>query len=163
MSKAGFYRLTAVMLFLVFGAADAAAQTKGLVKISAVRAQLFYEDKGTFSKDIFSDKNFDLWNTGAGEGSAEGPSKATLVTVEVSGGNASPDNLKLEIAATGKANRVIQKKVFDVFIYQEVFKFYAAVWVADTPCEPVKITAKLVGKGAAVAPVVKTIAFACGE
>lgn len=163
MFKTKLFSAAAAFAFLMFGAADLRAQTKGAVKIAAVRAQLFYEDKGTFSKDIFSDKNFDLWNTGAGEGSAEGPSNATLITVVVSGGENAPDNLKLEVAATGKAGRVIQKKVFDVFIYQQDFKFYAALWVADTPCEPVKITARLAGKGAAVAPVVKTIPFACGE
>ncbi len=154
---------TAAFIVLVSGAANLQAQTKGAAKISAIRAQLFYEDKNAFSKDILSDKNFSLWNTGAGEGSAEGPSNATLITVEVSGNDASPDNLKLDVTATGKNNRVIQKKSFDVFIYKEIYKFYGALWVADTPCEPVKITAKLAGKGASGAPVVKTIPFACGE
>lgn len=142
---------------------QAQAQTKGAVRVSSIRAQLFYEDKNTFSKDILSNKDFALWNTMIGEGSAEGPSNATFVTVEVSGNDSSPDNLKLEVTATGRRGRVIQKKTFDVFIYKEIFKYYAPIWIADTPCEPVKITARLVGKGAVNTPVVKTIPFACGE
>ncbi len=163
MLKTNFLILTAAFALSLIGASHTPAQTRGATKISAVRAQLYYEDKNTFSKDILSGKEFSLWNTGAGEGSAEGPSRATLITVEVSGNDASPDNLKLEIAATGKNNRVIQKKIFDVFIYKVDYKFYGAIWVADTPCEPVKITAKLTGKGAVAAPVSKTIQFACGE
>lgn len=34
---------------------------------------------------------------------------------------------------------------------------------ADTPCEPLKITARLTGRGASAAPVVKIIRFAGGE
>lgn len=155
---------TAFLLILAITATETRAQqAKGPTRVFAIRAQLFYENTGKFSKDILSDPEFSLWNTGAGEGSAEGPSNATLITVEVIGNDSSPDNLKLELTATGKGGRIIQKKLFDVFIYREIYKFYGSMWVADTPCEPIKISARLIGKGAAAGVLVKTIPFACGE
>lgn len=163
MLKAKLYLLLAAAVLTVCGAATATAQIKGAARVSAIRAQLFYENTGKFSQDILSAKDFSLWNTGAGEGSAEGPSNATLITIEVSGNDDSPDNLKLEVTATGRKNRVIQKKIFDVFVYKQIYKFYGSLWVADAPCEPVKITARLLGKGAVNTPVIKTIPFACGE
>lgn len=159
-----FAVLVAFLAVIMFAATNAQAQqAKGPTRVFAIRAQLFYENTGKFSKDILSDPEFSLWNTGAGEGSAEGPSNATLITVEVIGNDSSPDNLKLEMTATGKGGRVIQKKLFDVFIYREIYKFYGSMWVADTPCEPVKISARLIGKGAPGGALIKTIPFACGE
>ena len=54
-------------------------------KISAIRAQLYYEQTGKFSDDILADKNLSLWNTIIGEGGSGGASNFTLVTVEVRG------------------------------------------------------------------------------
>src|SRR5262249_20901178 len=52
-------------------------------KITAIRAKLFHQDKGTFSPDVLSTRDFILWNTPIGEGSAEGPSDEVLVIVEI--------------------------------------------------------------------------------
>ncbi len=153
--------LLTVLLFL--SGVNSFAQTKIAPKITAIRAQLFYDSEGTFSKDILSAKNFALWNTIIGEGSAEAASTSTFVTVEISGRNLPVGAAKVQITATGNKNRLIQKKLIDVDIYDERTKFFAPFWLYDTGCEKIKITAQLLGKGVSVAPVTKTIPFACGE
>lgn len=143
--------------------ANVVAQTKVAPKITAIRAQLFYDGTGTFSEDILAQKNLALWNTVIGEGSAGAPSTSTLVTVEISGRNLPVGGTKVEITATGNKNRLIQKRLVAVDIYDERTKFYAPLWLNDTGCEPIKIAARLVGTGAPTGIVTKTIPFACGE
>src|SRR5438552_2628092 len=54
-------------------------------KISGIKAMLFYDGKGTFSRDVLAKPDFSFWNTIIGEGDAEGPSNSTLVLIEISG------------------------------------------------------------------------------
>lgn len=143
--------------------ANVVAQTKVAPKITAIRAQLFYDATGTFSADVLAQKDLALWNTIIGEGSAGAPSTSTLVTVEISGRNLPVGGTKVEITATGKKNQLIQKRVVAVDIYDQRAKFYAPLWLNDTGCEPIKITARLIGTGAPAGIVTKTIPFACGE
>lgn len=143
--------------------ASSHAQTKVSPKITAIRAQLFYDATGTFSEDILAQKDPALWNTIIGEGIAGAPSTSTLVTVEISGRNLPVGGTKVEITASGKKNRLIQKKLVAVDIYDERTKFYAPLWLNDTGCEPIKIAARLIGSGAPAGVVTKTIPFACGE
>jgi hypothetical protein len=138
-------------------------QTKVAPKIVAIRAQLFYDATGTFSQDILSQKDLALWNTIIGEGSAGAASTSTFITVEVSGGNMAVGATKVEITATGNKSRLIQKRLIDVDIYDERTKFVAPFWLYDTGCEPIRITARLIGAGAPRTAVTKTIPFACGE
>lgn len=151
------------LLVCSFSALNLQAQTKVAPKISAIRAQLFYDASGTFSKDILADKNLSLWNTIIGEGSAGEPSTSTFVTVEISGRNIPLGTLKIEITATGNKNRIIQKKLISVDLYDERPKFFAPFWLYDTGCEEIKISARLIGKGAPATPITKKIPFACGE
>ena len=153
--------LTLVFLFLAN--ADVFSQTKTAPKITAIRAQLFFEQTGTFSEDLLSMKELALWNTIIGEGSAGAASTSTFVTVEISGRNVDVGTTKVEIIATGDKNRLIQKKLIDVQLYDERTKFYAPFWLYDTGCEEIKISARLVGKTAPKTIVKKTIPFACGE
>lgn len=139
------------------------AQTKVAPKITAIRAQLFYDASGTFSPDVLSQKDAALWNTIIGEGSSGGASTSTFVTVEVSGRNLAVGATKVEITATGNKSRLIQKRVIDVDIYDERTKFFAPFWLYDTGCEPIKISARLIGAGAPRTVVTRTIPFACGE
>jgi hypothetical protein len=37
-------------------------------KITAIKAMLYFEQTGTFSKDVLADPNFAFWNTIIGEG-----------------------------------------------------------------------------------------------
>jgi hypothetical protein len=139
------------------------AQATVAPKITAIRAQLFYDASGTFSPDVLSQKDVALWNTIIGEGSSGGASTSTFVTVEVGGRNLTVGATKVEITATGNKSRLIQKRVIDVDIYDERTKFFAPFWLYDTGCEPIKISARLIGVGAPRTVVTRTIPFACGE
>lgn len=154
--------LAAALLVLISGAGIFAQNTQA-PKITGIRAQLFYDAKGTFSDDILARKDLSLWNTIIGEGSAESASTSTLVTVEISGRNLPVGSLKVQITANGSKNRLIQRKIVDVDIYDERTKFYAPLWLHDTGCEEITISARLIGKNAPTNIVKKTIPFACGE
>lgn len=138
-------------------------QAKTAPKITAIRAQLFYDATGTFSEDLLSQKDLSLWNTVIGEGGAGGASTSTFVTVEISGRNLTVGATKVEITVTGNKNRVVQKKLIGVDIYDERVKFFAPLWLHDTGCEQLKISARLIGPGAPRNIVTRTIPFACGE
>jgi hypothetical protein len=124
---------------------------------------LFYDATGTFSQDILSQKDLALWNTIIGEGSAGAASTSTFVTVEITGRNMPVGATKVEITATVKKNRLFQKRLIAVDIYDERTKFVAPLWLYDTGCEPIKIAARLIGAGAPRTVITKTIPFACGE
>lgn len=151
------------LAFLFFANGAVFSQAKIAPKISAIRAQLFYEATGTFSEDLLTMKDLALWNTIIGEGSSGGASTSTLVTVEIRGKNLDVGSTKVEITATGDKNRLILKKLVDVAIYDERDRFYAPFWLYETGCEEIKISARLIGKTAPKTIVRKTIPFACGE
>jgi hypothetical protein len=138
-------------------------QAKVAPTITAIRAQLFYDASGTLSEDLLSQKDLALWNTMIGEGSAGAASTSTFVTIEISGRNLPVGATKVEIMATGNKGRLIQKKLIGVDIYDERTKFFAPFWLYDTACEPITISARLIGRGAPATVVKKKIPFACGE
>lgn len=155
--------LPAVVLFLLSALPAFAQGARVAPKIAAIRAQLFYEPTGKFSQDILAAKDFSLWNTIIGEGSAEAPSSSTFVTVEITGRNLDVGSLKVEITATGDKNKLLVKKLIEVEIYDQRTRFFAPLWLYDTGCEKIKISARLIGKGAPATAVTKTIPFECGE
>ena len=150
-----------VLLSASWAGSSIFAQAKTPPKITAIRAQLFYNGKGTFSDNILAQKDIALWNTIIGEGSAGDASTSTLVTVEVSGRNLPVGKTKMQITITGNKGRIIQRRIVAVDIYDEYTKFFAPIWLYDTGCEPIKISARLLGGSSA--PVTKTIPFKCGE
>ena len=170
MSK--IYRLATavccVLSIMTSSVATAYSQKVPSFKIAAIKAMLFYEDKGTFSKDVLADPNFAFWNAIIGGGSAEGNSSATLVIVELSGKSESYEpGRKIEFTATyktsGKASHpVIVKRTSDSGIFNKQGKFFAAFWLYDTGCEPVKLSARILGQPQA-SSLTRTIDFRCGE
>lgn len=134
-----------------------------VAEITGIRAQLYYENKGTFSDDILTQKDFTLWNTIIGEGSAAGSSTATFVSVEVKGKDVPMGQVKIEVVATGDKGKVLAKSVTDVMIYDARTAFYAPLWLSNTGCEEIKVSAKLTGKDIKGTPFTKTIPFKCGE
>ena len=157
-------KLMLLTIFLMSFAGMTCAQTKIAPKITAIRARLFHDALGTFSEDILETEDNFLFNTIIGEGAADGKaSTSTLVTVEVSGQNFPVGTLKVQITATGDKNRVIQKRLISAELYDNRTKFFAPLWLYDTGCEQINITAKLLGKGASAATVKKKIPFRCGE
>src|SRR5437764_14829407 len=132
-------------------------------KITAIKAMLFFDEKGTFSDDLFTQPNLALWNTIIGEGSAGSPSNSTLVLVEVSGlynPNEAAPNRKVEFTATA-AKKIALKRLDDIHIGKDG-KYYAAFWLYDTGCESVKLSARIVGQSQP-SIMTKTIPFKCGE
>lgn len=132
-------------------------------KITALKAMLFYDEKGTFSDDIIAETNLSLWNTIIGEGSAGSPSNSTLVLVEVSGQynpDAAAPNRKVELTATA-SKKIILKRLSDIGIGKSG-KYYAAFWLYDTGCEPIRLSTRIVGQSQP-STMTKTIPFKCGE
>lgn len=157
-----------LITLLLLGANMAAAKARKIAvqppfKITAIKAMLFYEEKGTFSDDLLTQPDLALWNTIIGEGSAGSPSNSTLVMVEVTG-KYNPDeaapNRKVDFTATA-GGKVLLRKLADIRIGKDD-KYYAAFWLYDTGCDKVKLSARLTGQ-TQPSSMTKTIPFACGE
>lgn len=131
-------------------------------RVSGMRALLFYSDRGTFSEDVLADTTKALWNTVIGEGDAGGPSESTLVVVEVSGepGSYEPDR-SVELRATA-GDRVLLRHAAPVAGLSTEGRMYAGFWLYGTGCEPVRLSARMVGQ-AAPAELRREIPFQCGE
>jgi len=131
--------------------------------IGGLEAKLFYDGTATFSRNVLAEPAFRFWNTIIGEGEAEGPSNSTLLLVQVSG-NPSEDVIppRRTVEITAKSGRqTLLKKSMEIGLFKDG-KYYAAVWLYDTGCMPIDVTARLTGqKLRAVAKA--TIPFACGE
>lgn len=142
------------------GAALAQQSAGGSYRIAGIQAKLFYETKGTFSRDLLSGSKFTLWNTVIGEGDAEAPSNATLVLVEVQAKPGSYDDKRnVSLRATAE-NEVLVDRTVPLGVVGKDGKLFAAFWLYDTGCVPVKLTARLTGQKVAVT---RTILFHCGE
>ena len=130
-------------------------------RVSTITAKLFYNEAGTFSENILDNPDIHLWNTVIGEGSAQSPSDSTLILVEVEGdGRAnvldSADVLTVTTQLSGKP--AVVKHYRDLSFSREG-KHYEAVWLNDTGCIPVTISASV----GTQRPIRKRIDFACGE
>lgn len=132
-------------------------------KISAIRAQLYYEQTGKFSDDILADKNLSLWNTIIGEGGSGGASNFTLVTVEVRGKDVPVGAVKIQVTARDSKRKIIAMNTADVSIYDASTSFNAPLFLYNTGCDEIEISASLLGKGISKNVVKAKIPFACGE
>src|ERR1043165_7972125 len=95
------FQVVVIFLLASFSTTHLFAQTKVAPKITAIRAQLYYDAKGTFSDDLLTQKDLALWNTIIGEGSAGTASTSTFVTVDIGGRNLPVGTTKVQITATG--------------------------------------------------------------
>ena len=165
MTKRTLFALCAVLLSCIPVHAQRPSRDYGL---SAIRAKLFYENTGEFSRDILADPNIALWNTIIGEGGSGGPSNSTLVIVEVSGPAGDYNqNLKVEFTASYRTNGpnrppTVIKRVVPGGIMNDKGKFYSGFWLYDTGCSHVNLTARLLGLPRP-STMTKTIKFECGE
>ncbi len=137
-------------------------------KINAIKAMLYYEGNGTFSRDILAKPDFFLFNTIIGEDASE----TTMVLVEVTGKPDSDEPLrKIEFTAayqyyrrqvprTVSIKRVVE--IGSIGSFDKPDKSYIAFWLNNTGCFPVKITARIIGQ-AQPSTMSKTILFGCGE
>ncbi len=137
-------------------------------KINAIKAMLYYEGNGTFSRDILAKPDFALWNIIIGEH----PSETTMVLVEVTGKPDSDEPLrKIEFTAAYQYYRKQVKRVVSIKRVVEIGSIgsidkpgisYIAFWLNNTGCFPIKITARIIGQ-AQSSTMSKTIPFECGE
>jgi len=137
--------------------------------IASMKAMLFYEDKGTFSADVSEADTGPpyvppkLWNTPL---QYENRATSVLVVVEVAG-DESPPERRLEFTARyipvrGRSREIVVRKIVPIPIkVNEQDNYHAGFWLYDTGCNPVKLSARIVGrkKGA----MKKVIKFGCGE
>ena len=169
MNKPGNLRrlvtLLSISLLVPFAKLEAAGKRTpppAPYKITAIKALLFYDGTATFSRDVLAKPDFTFWNTVIGEGDAEGPSSSTLVVVEVSGSSSDVSSTRqIEFTAIA-SGRVVLKRTTDIGLFGNGGKFYAAFWLYDTGCLPIKVSARILGQRQS-SSLGKTIPFACGE
>jgi hypothetical protein len=170
---------TLVLSMLLVGAsiesiAKEGAGQKPSFKISSLKAQLFFEDKGSFSSDVSEEDEGPpyvhptLWNTPLHD---EDRSTSMLVTIEISGEAFSLPERKLEFTARyipweKEAGAIVVKKVLPIAMIgsagKQVTRFNAGFWLYDTGCNPVQLTARIVGQSEP-SLTKRVIKFGCGE
>jgi len=121
---------------------------------------LFYENTGSFSDDILSRPDLALWNTIIGEGESGGPSRSTLITVEVDG-DGSPNAIHKEVLSvtTQEQGKPERRHIVRNLFFADSGKSFEGVWLSDTGCLPIEITVQLDNQ----TPIKKKIDFQCGE
>ncbi len=146
-----------VVLTITLFAFSGNAQT---LKIRSIQARLFYENTGTFSENVLTDKGFDLWNTPFDQ------TYSVLIAVEIEG---VPRYLEKprQIELTAKyipfdtSSRSITLKQADkIRNGSETGLAYAGFWIKNVGCEPVFLTARIAGQKRFVK---NKINFGCGE
>ena len=134
-------------------------------RLSRIRAQLFYDDRGTFSRNILSEPgspHFNLFNVIIGGGSAEGGSHSTLVVVEVTGEpGAFEVGRSVELTAT-VGGRVTLRQAVDLGPLSDRGRRFIGFWLYDTGCRPVSLSARVLGQRQP-STIRAEIPFICGE
>jgi len=155
---------------------NARAQSRELTRvpqklsITAMRANLFYENSGTFSKDVFTNE-VNLWNTTIEGASREGASESMLVVVEIKmePGAWTPSLREMKSVQLTARYRIADRSGYGKPAYFNKTlrinigsddKFFAGFWLYETGCHPVHLTARIIGQKHLVR---KTINLRCGE
>jgi hypothetical protein len=139
-----------------------------------MKAMLFYEDKGTFSRDVADADSGPpyvppkLWNTPM---QYENRSTSVLVTIEVTGDGETTPPRKLEFSARyiplhRTARELVVRKVVPISLAVKAGRqrdnYNVGFWLYDTGCDPVKISARILGQRNPMA-MKRVIKFGCGE
>lgn len=170
-------RITRLLLLLLTAlSATAVIKAQGQpppFKITALKAMLFYDNTGAFSADVAAEDDgvffvpSILWNTTIPGGIRPGSTSSTLVTVEVTG-ETQYQPLPRKIVLTARyipLNRTRRETVIirTTSIYVgEGGKFVAGFWLDETGCNPVRLSARIVGQRGP-SRLKKIIKFGCGE
>lgn len=151
----------AFLLLLCVSAFDCPAQEKKRIRISAIQAKLFYNNTGTLSENVLTGR-VDLWN------SPFDATYSTLVMVELDG---LPEYLnptiRIELTARyvpfdREKGSIVVRQTETIHNGSETGKAYAGFWLKRTGCNPVYLTARIVGRRRQPR-VSETIQFGCGE
>jgi hypothetical protein len=132
-------------------------------KITDVRAHLFYSGEGTFSGNLIGSEGIhDLWNTIIGKGGAGGASSTTLIVVEVSGKPRSYGGKSaVELIVHGSTKEIF-RRTQQLAVLSDKGKAYVGFWLYDTGCDPLRVSATLVGVSKSTSSTIE-IPFRCGE
>ncbi|MDT4954913.1 MAG: hypothetical protein QOJ02_3051 [Acidobacteriota bacterium] len=121
-------------------------------KITGMKVKMFSQEDGEL-------RDVDLMNVITS--SANAPLHPILVVVEVNG-NPDPSNgYKVQLTAKEKGKQIFIKANATSFAGNGD-KFYVPFWIDGYRCEPVTLTARVVGQRPA-STMTKTIKFDCGE
>jgi hypothetical protein len=140
-------------------------------KITALKAMLFYDNKGTFSPDVAQPESEPflvpsiLWNTPIEGASREGAASQVMITVEVDGEYAATVERKIELTARYKpveGKREIVVRRFVPITIRENGKFVAGFWLDQAGCNPVRLSARIMGQRQP-STTKRIIKFGCGE
>ena len=141
-------------------------------KITAMKAMLFYEDKGTFSEDVSEEDKGPpyvppkLWNTPLQH---ESGSTSVFVTVEVTGDAVLTPETKVEFVARyvpwmRESREIVVRRIVPIRVSIKMSgtdKYYAGFWLYDTGCHPAKLAARIIGQRSSI--VKRVIKYGCGE
>lgn len=146
------------LLSLALLAAPASAAD---VKIGEIRAFIFLERSGTWSKNLVGSKE-PLFNTLIGEGPAGEPASTVLIDIAVTGDkNSAPKYASaiVNLIQSGKnGQRTTTKKGLVGFLFGESGVIHKPLFLENATCAPLEIEVK-VGKAVKTAK----IDFQCGE
>jgi len=170
--KQFLYLLLLSALAFGFSTSTANAQTNPH-QIVSLKAQLFYEDKGTFSEGDAAEDDHGppysppkFWNTPM---QYENRSTSVLVVVEVSGEGNSERRLQFTasyIPFTRASKEIVVRRVAPVNISIKAGAkpdhYFVGFWLYKTGCNPVKLSARILGQRR-TATVKRVIKFGCGE
>lgn len=138
--------------------------------IESIKAFLYYNQNssqnskkvvGTFSQNLIDNETFAFWNPIIAEGDAEGCSNQIMVVVEISGNPKEYVQREIQLKATvGNKTKFERKNTFAII--DKAGRYCIAYMLYDVLCEPLKITATIIGKGIE-SKIEKIIPFECGE
>jgi hypothetical protein len=132
-----------------------------------MQAQLFFENTGKFSPDVFTHQ-VNLWNTPIEGDTREGASESMLVVVEIKaeGEGFVPTNRRVQLTAryriadrSGYGKPASFTRMMRINIGSDN-KFFGAFWLYDTGCHPVEFNARILGQTGTLR---KTLNMRCGE
>ncbi len=143
---------------LLAAGAPAPAATLG-----EIRAQLFYEQSGTFSGDIARPGSFAGWNTVIGEGPAKEAAQDVLVTVPLAAAAGAQDARiaaePLLLRARDGRGRTLASRTISAILIPWRGQVWSALWLRDATCAgKVTIDARLGGQTKRA-----VLALDCGE
>jgi hypothetical protein len=134
------------------------------VTLGRVRVQLLYLYSARLSPDIAPPARFDLWNVGAGEGSAAEPAEDALITVPLT---MPPSDMAafapgaLTITVRNAAGRTLATRRYPAgsILLPVTGRSFAALWVNNLQC-----AGRIVIEARYAATVQRaSLNFACGE
>ena len=125
------------------------------IEVVSLEVNLFYNESGSLSEDIVEAKDFILWNTIIGEGSAAEPSDRFLLKIKFSGPKDQYISDSVELKVSDKnTGKVVYTENYSGFLFTDQGFAYRASMVSGQNCKSLVI---------GVGNYKRNIEFHCGE